>query len=245
MDSTKTVIQEIKDIFHDIIGTSSFDQHLLEKIHIYVAAVKKALTVSERLRTFFTKQEGVWDEAYAVAQRKDGWDDHDLGDFYYDALHTLFSPQFYDLEKANYNEAEKADKDSKYKRIESQNEWMKEMLNRIHPTIIAELEKTDPGRGIFYNSQTGVGWVGKRRFRFSAKHKAKVFSELYKKINEPVAQDDILRLAEYDPKKYTSEGYFMTKLARELRDGTKLSPDELVLNKALTLLGYKLESPPK
>lgn len=120
---------------------------------------------------------------------------------------------------------------------------------------------------IQYNKETGIGYVNNKKGRFKFKNDQPdffVFSELYKNINKSVIKKRVLELSKYDggikidnsitklnknqkrkSSNTTSETYFINNLAKKMRKRTKLNVDHIVNNNGdLTLVGYKLKSPP-
>jgi hypothetical protein len=132
----------------------------------------------------------------------------------------------------------------------------REYLQRVHPTIIAILEKeltseaptdqaelktTNPFLGIYYNSITGIGWSNCKKFKFKdQKPNFILFGKLFERIGNRVAKEEI-----WDIIGHEGNMIAINDVAGELREKTGLNTDELVLNNGnLTLALKKLESPP-
>lgn len=120
---------------------------------------------------------------------------------------------------------------------------------------------------IYYNCQSGIGFVDGKRFKFKDDQpEFKVFSELYKNINKPLFREKVLRLSNFykedegsdisniiligkqkrKKSQYTSATYFINALAKKIRERTGLNINQLVNNNGnLTLVGKRLKNPPK
>jgi len=120
----------------------------------------------------------------------------------------------------------------------------------------------EPIPEIHYNSKTGIGFIGLKRFKFKDNQtEYKVFPELYKNINRKVLRKKLLDLIGFTESKelsnqYDSKGnkligkqsatYKINELVKKIRKRTGLNTNQLVNNNGnLILVGKKLKIPPK
>lgn len=107
--------------------------------------------------------------------------------------------------------------------------------------------------GIYYHKESGVGFFGKKRFKFKDhQSEFRVFGKLFDNINRSIQRHKILQLMEFytgdeKPNKAlkSDETYEINELCKKIRKRTGLSINELVNNNGnLSLIGSKLKKPP-
>ncbi len=115
------------------------------------------------------------------------------------------------------------------------------------PTIVnEELPK------IKYNSQTGVGQVNNKKFKFKDHQpEYRVFKLLYERMNKKVLRYEILLATHFyedgedqNPARKISETNDINEVTKKIREKTGLNTEQLVNNNGnLTLVGFKIENP--
>lgn len=100
---------------------------------------------------------------------------------------------------------------------------------------------------IYYNYASGIGFINSKEFKFRVHTpECKVFELLYRKINQRVSKDEIIRASGLPiPRTESGKMYTINDIAKKIRAKTKLDNRNVVLNDGnLTLIGKKVSSPP-
>jgi len=100
---------------------------------------------------------------------------------------------------------------------------------------------------VIYNNKTGVGFIGKKQFKFK-NHQPEffVFGEMYEKIENPILRKEVLQISSKsknykESTRHDTETYFINNLASKMRKRTGLNATQIVNNNGdLTLVGKKV-----
>lgn len=108
-------------------------------------------------------------------------------------------------------------------------------------TEISKEMSASKNKGVYYNTETGIGWANGKRFIFKAqKQNYLLFKKLYENINKPISKEEI-----WDVCGHKDNKLFINEVAKELREKTGFSKNELVLsNNSLILSSNRLDNPP-
>lgn len=134
--------------------------------------------------------------------------------------------------------------------FEGKRGFYESQLRRLHAMLLDEISKLKPQveikrsvdrKGIYYNSEAGIGWAKGKDFKFKlGKPITFLFALLYERAGKSVAKEEIWKIIGR-----SGNTLAINEIAKEIREKVGLSTKEMVLSDSnLILTLEKLESSP-